>query len=222
MVTRGKPFPTYVGEQPPIGTPAADDRLIWRDSSGNESASETSAAFDARLAGQYLSLTDASTDYAAAIPVGGKLRWSLGSWYGASGAFGLTRVANGRWAGMAFADGATVTITAPLPPLPAEFATFDIEIEWVAEVATTNNVVWFAERHVAADGGSLNVAPGSVGVATAASAGQYLRNRTTVASGLALAPTSIQYFRLGRAGADGADTLAGQASVLAINIVRAS
>jgi hypothetical protein len=51
MVTRGKSFPTYVGEQPPIGTPAADDQLIWRDASGQAAASETNAALAARLGG---------------------------------------------------------------------------------------------------------------------------------------------------------------------------
>ena len=54
MVTRGKPFPTYVGEQPPIGTPASNDQIVWRDASGNASASETSDALVSRLAGQQL------------------------------------------------------------------------------------------------------------------------------------------------------------------------
>lgn len=59
MAQTGKPFPTYVGERGPIGTPADPDELVWRDASGNVAARETKAAFDARLAGQYASLAGA-------------------------------------------------------------------------------------------------------------------------------------------------------------------
>lgn len=56
MPQRGKPFPQYMGERPPVGIPAPDDLLIWRDDSGNTTASESNAAMEARLGGSATAL----------------------------------------------------------------------------------------------------------------------------------------------------------------------
>ena len=58
MPQKGKPFPTYVGAAPLIGTPAADDEIIWRDDAGNETARETNAQLMARLASEFAPIND--------------------------------------------------------------------------------------------------------------------------------------------------------------------
>jgi hypothetical protein len=56
MAQRGKPFPTYVGERPPLGAPADDDEIVWRDASNNATVRETWASLRSRLNDQYAPL----------------------------------------------------------------------------------------------------------------------------------------------------------------------
>jgi len=105
---------------------------------------------------------------------------------------------------------------------PTGWATYDIVLNWTNAGAGAGDVRWNYLTRTAANGVQLNSAAVEVNVTVTAPAQNDLKV-TTLASGLAVpAAGSAHLIRLGRIGADAADTLANDCGLIDCLLVKAS
>lgn len=104
--------------------------------------------------------------------------------------------------------------------VPSGWSTADIDLWWSAEVNTGGNVVWQIFTDNDADGAAIGGSGGSS--STVAAPAQSVLKKSTLATGATVTAGNLLNVLIFRTANSGSDTLAGDASVLGINLRKAS
>lgn len=106
--------------------------------------------------------------------------------------------------------------------VPLDWTTFDIELWWSNVAASSGNVRWAVTAGIYGDGDTISTGTGSEVIDAAG--GTRVLVTTTILTGRT-APTGtdpLQFIRIYRAAADGTDTLANDAAVYGVRLIKAS
>lgn len=106
--------------------------------------------------------------------------------------------------------------------LPSHWATMDIYVKWVNEVANTGNCVIGGEIHKWKVGETINATPAGGSGVMPANPSPYIVSESKVAADLPLDPTRLTTIRIARQGASANDTLLNAMTILSVRLVKKS
>lgn len=107
-----------------------------------------------------------------------------------------------------------------LVELPSSWGAYTVELVWLNGSASTGNVVWQYAHRTLADGGTAATATQETAVTVAAPTAANGVKKTTLATALAVTERIVG-FRIDREAADAGDTLANDATILAVRFTKA-
>lgn len=126
---------------------------------------------------------------------------------------------NTRWPVWSFGDAASEQISG-MWSVPAYWNTMAVDLIVANLTADAGDIVWIVEFKEFATGETLNATPAALGSGATTALGQYIRQTIVMGTGIAVTPSKLQGFRLGRSGASGLDTKVGAAALVAVQIRR--
>lgn len=106
--------------------------------------------------------------------------------------------------------------------LPADWATYDVDLYWCNVSATTGNVVWRLDYLSAGQGDLVSDGVTNAAAVTAAAGLQHIMQVTTLATAVAAVSDEPTWLRVLRVASDGADTLANDAAILGMRLRKVS
>ncbi len=105
--------------------------------------------------------------------------------------------------------------------VPTWWQTMDVELWWSNAGAGAGDVVWRVYSKTAIDAGSMTSSSAATQT-TATAPAQNVMKVTTIASGITVTRDALMMLQIRRVAADGSDTLANDAGVMAVRLKRAS
>lgn len=165
---------------------------------------------------------DSSVNAISPVRVGAD-RWTSASIGGSpSLSFLNTGTAEGRWLCWAF-DAATEEAVATMGVIfPPTWQSVHVDLIWSNPLTGVGDVDWRITHGEAADTEALGGRAVVVNTVTVAAPAQFVVKRTRLASGRAVVPAKLQTWQLRRMAAVVTDTLANDASMLAVEFTKAS
>lgn len=118
-------------------------------------------------------------------------------------------------------DSATASVGTSLQ-LPAEWATFDVEVHWTQFSSGVGQVVRWQYEEGQPGVGDIYTGTTTIGAVSATALADGTTTRTTIAATRAITAGKHLRLSLTRLGGDGADTLAGAAYLLGVKVKAAS
>jgi hypothetical protein len=191
--------------------------------STNAALTETRNARDAVVGAEAeLDLMKLSLAAITADPTNAVVSWELGAkdFNLVQGGATFKAVA-ARLAGWSMPDEVASYLTTVVS-LPSHWATMDIYVKWVNEVANVGNCVLGGEIHKWKVGETMNATPAGGSGVMAANPSPYIVIESKVASALVLDPTRMTTIRIARQGASVNDTLLNAMTIFSIRLVKTS
>lgn len=149
-----------------------------------------------------------------------KLFIPINSFVLVEGGVAFTNTSNFRGSGWRFDASTQERIAAHFGGIPVGWSTVDVILWWQNESSGSGDVMWNVEYRSNAAGETTSVAVPSVGTQTVTAGGQYVLVKTTCATSVSVDPDELQQIRVSRIAGNAADTLANDATLLAVQLVK--
>ncbi len=141
------------------------------------------------------------------------------AWTGVTGA--PARGAYGTALGVSIAfDAAAVEKVATIVDVPSSWATFRVDLWWTNAAGGAGNVVWASEARWIGDGDDLDAVASDTATVTIAAPSQDVTKVTTLDSSVTRTANKRLVLHVQRTGTSGSDTLANDAGLIGIDLVR--